>query len=237
MKEIFTLYYMMSFRHCLQITLIILFAFSSKSSNAYVRQDGSFCSHSGKISATGSLPVVLTPLKGYYSHGVSYLFWSSLQESNSSHFEIQRSNDGLSFYNVGKVQAKSSSDTEVDYKFADIHTGAGANYYRLKLLDKDGRFQYSNIFMVNVAIMGIDVTAIYPGPFVDKINVTISSESGILADIMLFDCTGKVLSSQQAILNKGTTELTIKNLNKLAKGFYIIKVRAGETVITKKIMK
>lgn len=228
---------MMSFRHCLQITLIILFAFSSKSSNAYVRQDGYFCSHSGVISATVSLPVVLTPLKGYYSHGVSYLFWSSLQESNSSHFEIQRSNDGLSFYNVGKVQAKSSSDTEVDYKFADIHTGAGANYYRLKLLDKDGRFQYSNIFMVNVAIMGIDVTAIYPGPFVDKINVTISSESGILADIMLFDCTGKVLSSQQAILNKGTTELTIKNLNKLAKGFYIIKVRAGETVITKKIMK
>lgn len=237
MKKIFTLYYLVSFRHCLLITLIVLLAFSSRSSNAYVRIDRSFCSNSGKISATGLLPVVLTPLKGYYSHGVSYLFWSSLQESNSSHFEVQRSNDGVSFYNVGKVQAKSSSDTEVDYKFADIHTDAGVNYYRLKLLDKDGRFQYSNIFMVNVTITGINVTAVYPEPFADRISVSISSELQIRASVKLFDYTGKVLSSQQVMLNKGVTKFTIENLDKLTGGFYLIQVQAGETVVTKKIVK
>ncbi len=219
---------------------VIFLLLISKTSGAYEKQfftAGPALTNFDKIQVNWTLPVVLTPLKGYYSKGVSHLYWSSLQESNSSHFEIERSSDGINFYQIGKVVAQSSSDKVVDYSFDDLKSNAGLNYYRFKLLDKDRQFQYSNVTVVNVNIKGVDVTGIYPGPFIDKINVTISSEAQIQSKIDLFDNTGKLLISQQAVLNKGVTNLTVDNLNNLGKGLYIIKVQAGDAIVVKKIMK
>ena len=160
-----------------------------------------------------------------------------MQESNSSHFEIQRSSDGINFEMVGKVIAKSSSDKEVNYGFDDIRANAGLNYYRLKLLDKDGKFQYSNIELLTVNIEGINITAIYPAPFTDKINVVVSSEIRAQSNIDLFDNTGKLLISQRFGLNKGVNNLSIDNLNRLATGMYIIKVQTGDVIVTKRVIK
>jgi hypothetical protein len=218
------------------ISLLII----SKTSAAYKKKDlgaGHTVINLDKIQVQGYLPVVLTPLKGYYSKGVSHLNWSSLQESNSSHFEIERSNDGVNFYQVGKVIAKGSSDKVLDYSFDDLRSNAGFNYYRLKLLDKDGKFQYSNIEVLNVNIIGTYVTGIYPAPFIDKVNVIISSEISARAKIDLFDNTGKLLISQQVVLNKAVTNLLVDKLDKLPKGFYFIKVQAGETIIVNKLVK
>ena len=239
MKSISTPQVDISIRQTLIVLTVIFLCSISKSSNAYAEQDFSIkysLVNSGKMTM-GTLPVVLTPLKGYYSKGVSHLYWKSLQESNSSHFEIERSNDGTNFVMVGKVTARSISDKEVNYSFDDIRSNVGLNYYRLKLLDKDGKFQYSNIELLNVNIEGINVTAIYPGPFTDKVNVVISSEVKTQSNINLFDNTGKLLVSQQTVLNKGVTSLAVDNLGHLSKGLYIIKVQAGETIIVKKLIK
>ncbi len=186
---------------------------------------------------TGTLPIVLTPLKGFYSNGISHLTWSSLQESNCKYFEIQRSTDGINYSPIGKVIAKGNSDNVVKYSFNDIKANAGINYYRLKLFDNDERFQNSNILALNVSIQGINITGIYPAPFTDKVNITFSSEIKNQATIQLFDNTGKLLITQQNNINKGVTNLSLENLDKLAKGFYIIKIQAGESVIVKKIVK
>jgi len=183
------------------------------------------------------LPVVWTPLKGYCSQGISYLSWSSLQESNSSHYEIQRSEDGLNFYNTGKVMAQTTSDKVVEYGFNDAKASEGINYYRIKYYDNDEHFQYSNTIALNVRIKGISITTIYPGPFVDRVNVTIASEGRVNSSITLFDNTGKMLVSQQSVLNKGVTTVTVDKLENLAKGIYIMKVQAGETVLTQKLIK
>ncbi len=226
---------------CLIVFLVIFFIGISKTSGAYEKQNlsiGGVCYSADEISLmAGTLPVVLTPLKGYYSKGVSHLYWKSLQESNSSHFEIQRSSDGNNFEMVGKVIAKSSSDKEVNYSFDDIRANAGLNYYRLKLLDKDGKFQYSNIELLTVNIEGINITAIYPAPFTDKINVVVSSEIRAQSNIDLFDNTGKLLISQRFGLNKGVNNLSIDNLNRLATGMYIIKVQTGDVIVTKRVIK
>lgn len=239
MKSISTPQVDISIRQILIVLTVIFLCSISKSSNAYAEQNFSIkhsCFNSGKM-ANGTLPVVLTPLKGYYSKGVSHLYWKSLQESNSSHFEIERSNDGTNFVMVGRINAKSISDKEVDYSFDDIRSNAGLNYYRLKLLDKDGKFQYSNIELLNVNIEGINITAIYPAPFIDKVNVVISSEVKTQSSISLFDNTGKLLINLPSVLNKGVTNLVIDNLINLAKGLYIIKVQVGENIVIKKLIK
>jgi hypothetical protein len=241
MKKTSTPQTSISIKVCLIVFLVTFFICISKTSVANEKQifgaGGGRYNPYGISIITGALPVVLTPLQGYYSKGVSHLYWKSLQESNSSHFEIQRSNDGINFVMVGKVIAKSSSDKEVNYSFDDIRANAGLNYYRLKLLDKDGKFQYSNIELLSVNIEGINITAIYPGPFIDKVNVVISSDTRASSKVDLFDNTGKLLISQQSVLNKGITNLTIDNLDRLSAGMYIIKVQAGDMIVTKRIIK
>lgn len=186
---------------------------------------------------SGILPIVLTPLKAAYSDGVTHLSWSSLQELNSSYFEVQRSSDGTNFSSIGKINAKGNSETEVNYRFDDIKANSGTNYYRLKLVDKDGYYQNSNIVALTVNIKGMNVTGVYPAPFSDKVNITVSSELKDQAVISLFDNTGKLLVTQQNILNKGINNLTVENLGNLAKGFYIMKIQAGEKILIKKLVK
>ncbi|HAO47464.1 MAG TPA: T9SS type A sorting domain-containing protein [Ferruginibacter sp.] len=182
-------------------------------------------------------PIVWTPLKGYYFQGVAYLSWSSLQESNSSHFEIQLSTDGVNFSATGRVPAQSVSDRVMLYSFNDLKAAEGTNYYRVQYFDNDGHYQYSNTIVLNVLIKGINITSIYPGPFTDKVNVTVASETKAISRIMLYDNTGRMVASKETKLNKGITTLTVDRLEGLAKGIYIIKVQAGETSITQKLIK
>ena len=185
----------------------------------------------------GLLPIVMTPLKANYSNAVAHLLWSSLQESNCNYFEIQKSADGINFSYLGKVTAKGNSDTEVDYKFDDIKASAGQNYYRLKLYDKDGHYQISNIAALNVSISGLNVTGVYPSPFTDKVNITLASEVKGSTNISLFDNTGRLLVTQQNSLNKGINNISIENLGKLTKGFYNVKIQAGDAIVIKKLVK
>ena len=190
-----------------------------------------------QVKSVQYLPVVLTPLFGNYSNGFSQLQWSSLQESNSSHYEIQRSTDGTNFVKVGAVKAKGSSDLEVVYSYKDVSAAPGINYYRLKLIDNDGVFQYSNIEAINATVRGIKITGNYPGPFTEEINVNILSASVGPAVICLLDGNGKVLMSRQIKLVKGTNKTSFYNLGYLNSGIYYIKIQAGTTSVTENIIK
>ena len=187
--------------------------------------------------ASGLLPIIMTPLKGTYSNGVSRLTWSTLQESNTSHFDIERSNDGVNYTAIGKVYAKGFSDRSTEYSFNDVKVNAGTNYYRLRAVDKDADFKNSNIVALDVKIKGTNVTGIYPNPFVDKVNIAISSEASGQAVIRLFDNTGKVIASQQNAISKGANNVTINNLAGLARGIYMVKVEIGDVIVTQKLIK
>lgn len=187
--------------------------------------------------AAGLLPIIMTPLKGVYSNGVSHLTWSTLQESNSNYFDIERSNDGVNYVSIGRVAAKGSSDRQTDYSFNDVKVNGGTNYYRLRAVSKDADFKNSNIIALEVKIKGTNITGIYPNPFMDRLSVAVSSEVSGQAVIRLFDNTGKLIATQQSTINKGANTVMVDNLANLAKGFYMIKVQVGDAVITQKLIK
>lgn len=91
----------------------------------------------------------------------SYLFWTSESEENSSHYEIQRSNDLVEFIPIGKL---SSFNKPNSYKFIDDRPTLGLNYYRLKMVDLDGTFKFSNVEVVSFKNVERKVVA-YPNPF------------------------------------------------------------------------
>jgi Secretion system C-terminal sorting domain len=183
------------------------------------------------------LPVRLTSLTGSYADGVAHLNWATEQEINAGYFEIEQSRDGVNFAPLGKVAAAGFTSSRTAYQFNDVKAAAGINYYRLKMVDKDGRFEYSNIAVINVTIKGIIITGVYPNPFANWLNISIASETKGTATVRLFDNAGRTLVNQSATVNKGITLVNVKDLQKLAKGFYILEVRTGETVVTQKLIK
>jgi hypothetical protein len=185
----------------------------------------------------GLLPVSLLPLQNSYADGVVHLSWATEQEINSNYFEVEHSTDGVNFNSISKVYASGYSSKLTAYKFDDVKAAAGVNYYRLRMVDKDGTFTYSNITSVKVTVKGFFVTGVYPSPFTDKLSVSISSENAGQAVIRLSDLTGRKITAQSAPINKGVTTIALNNLGTLSGGMYLVEVSYSGNTYTQKIMK
>ncbi|MFN8251728.1 MAG: T9SS type A sorting domain-containing protein [Ferruginibacter sp.] len=187
--------------------------------------------------AAAILPVTLLPLQAAYNEGVSHLSWATTQEINSNYFEIEHSSNGTDFTAIGRVYGSGYSSRTINYQFDDVKAGAGVNYYRLRMVDKDGSFAYSNITVVNVTVKGFFVTGVYPSPFNDRVNISISSENTGKAFIRLSDLSGRQVTVQTVTINKGVTAIGLDNLGNLGKGMYLVEVKFNGNSYTQKIMK
>ncbi|MFT3885791.1 MAG: hypothetical protein QM724_10270 [Flavobacteriales bacterium] len=115
------------------------------------------------------LPVELLFLQAEpRTHAVD-LSWATTSERNSSHFVVERSRDARDFAPIGEVNAAGDSQQRIDYFFADAAPAKGINYYRLKQVDRDGSFHYSNVIS---AFFG-DAPAqplLIPNPATDEVD-------------------------------------------------------------------
>jgi hypothetical protein len=101
------------------------------------------------LTADISLPVKYSQFYGTSKDGNNLLTWATSSEVNNSHFEIERSADGETFEPIGRVDAKGGSRSDVNYEFVDHSPFMKANYYRLKQVDLDGQFSFSDIVFIH----------------------------------------------------------------------------------------
>ncbi|MFN0016354.1 MAG: choice-of-anchor Q domain-containing protein [Saprospiraceae bacterium] len=94
------------------------------------------------------LPIVLLAFYGKSELALHQLYWTTASERNNSHFEIQRSGDALGFEIIGTVQGAGNSDAPVQYRFTDEKVLNAANYYRLKQVDVDGQWTFSEVLLL-----------------------------------------------------------------------------------------
>ncbi len=179
---------------------------------------------------TGVLPVQLVSFKGALLGKEVLLTWEVKIENNLERYEIERSDNNRFFSMVGKVNATGSSH----YQFADnISALTGRRlYYRLKKLDKDGNFTYSDVFTVHVPLsLAFNV---YPNPVSNGvIHVQFASPVSSKSVLQLADVTGKVI--QQISVSEGATNFTFA-VKSLAKGSYLIQlIQPGSNTVTQKI--
>lgn len=149
------------------------------------------------------------------------LQWKTENEQNTAHFEIERSVDGNNFIQLSKVASQNIPGTHA-YSTTDHSPAQGINYYRIKQVDQDGRYSYSDIRSVNAEIAG--KLAISPNPANNFIILTGVDKA---ERVSLYNITGQLL--REWIHVSGNQQLNISNLQK---GMYIIKVlhHNGETV-------
>ena len=115
------------------------------------------------IAANIALPVTLSGFKGEYRNGVTQLSWATASEQVSDRFEIERSIDARTFAIIGSVKAQGNITTGATYNFTDREPLTGKSYYRLKLVDRDGTYTYSEIITVTTLDAG-QVLSVSPNP-------------------------------------------------------------------------
>lgn len=154
--------------------------------------------------------------------------WQTLQEFNTSYFIIERSDNGADFSSVGKVIAKGNNMVHQEYSFFDHQpfTGGKARlYYRLKMVDVDGKYEYSPVRQVNNQ-RSIDIS-IYPNPVKDALQIRIESIHAKKLQLHVLTADGRVVIAQSVSVTTGTTYASV-NTGTLTKGVYLLRIISPE---------
>lgn len=159
------------------------------------------------------------------------LNWLTLQESNTSQFAVQHSTDGRSFKTVGFVQAKGNSDAVNKYNFAhQTPNKSGNNFYRLQLVDLDGKISHSPVRVVRYSPIGqLKAVVVTPNPVRATLNLAVQEE----VEIKLTDLNGRILKT--SVLGAGNHSIDVSTLTQ---GIYILNAyKDGSLVETQRIVK
>ena len=178
-------------------------------------------------SINNPLPVVLVDFNAELNSNKSVdVSWTTQQEVNSSHFEIERSADGIKWETIGTVEARGNSALPSDYTFNDASPLQGVNYYRLKMVNINNAYGFTTVKIVHT--LQVKSINIFPNPARDFVNISVGHATSDL-NIRLLSQNGQVL--QSAKINAGSsTTLTIQ-VNNYPQGTYIIQISSADGTI------
>ncbi len=165
------------------------------------------------------LPVTITNLKAFQKDSVIQVVWDTKNELNLKQYEIEKSTDGLNFSKAVVLMATGLSS----YQWLDNSPRNGINYYRLKIIDKDGSFKYSAT--VNVKIGGIkNIFKVAGNPVNGKIiKLQLENVDKGNYTLKVYNNIGQTVISKTLIHNGGSTTETI-SLGNISKGSYQLSI-------------
>ncbi|MCC7533179.1 MAG: T9SS type A sorting domain-containing protein, partial [Bacteroidia bacterium] len=197
----------------------------------------------GQVGIAGTsvnpLPVKTVDLVAVNVNNDVVVKWATLAEFNSKGFEVERSVDGKNFEFVTFVEGKGNSNSRVNYsildaKAFDIHN-AQVLYYRLKQVDLNGKFEYTNTVQVKKSEVPVQsAISVYPNPSNGIVNMSIESAITGVATVIITDMNGKEIAVGNVNVNKGSNGYQLSELKSVANGIYFVKVQLnGESKVTR----
>ncbi|MCI5055949.1 MAG: T9SS type A sorting domain-containing protein [Flavobacteriales bacterium] len=173
------------------------------------------------------LPVELFEFLVEKENNTHKLYWATASEINNDYFLVERAGTDLDFHQIGQTTGAGNSNELLDYSFTDEYPLEGINYYRLKQVDFDGRFDYSEIISIenHVAHLFEAHLKLFPNPStVGQVNLTAQlteTEEEVL--IVVQDVLGKELYSKVLMSNdNGSLNFALDPNGKLGPGIYVI---------------
>ncbi|MEO9967060.1 MAG: T9SS type A sorting domain-containing protein [Reichenbachiella sp.] len=143
---------------------------------------------------TTPLPLDFLSFEGQYEDEVVVLNWVTANEVNVSHYEIENSLDGSSFSSIGTLDAVNDKSLVNDYYFTHSSPSAAVNYYRIKEIDFDGEYMYSEILRIDAPYYQLEFNY-HPNPIEDVLKVR-ANENLNSAKIMVVSTTGQIVYQQ-----------------------------------------
>ena len=185
----------------------------------------------GAVSAL--LPVELLDFKAQLTNNrQTLLSWSTASEINNEGFEIEQSTDGTHWRDIGFVDGNGTTQELTKYSFVDAIPANGINYYRLKQMDFDGKFDYSDVQSIRLENEQNPPIQVFPNPVKDS-NLTIKLDQFDNQEItiQIYDLTGKTWLQRTSY-----DALTELNVQHLAAGVYFLQVNTNGQTARQKIV-
>lgn len=185
------------------------------------------------------MPVKLLSFNGKKVNETVELLWRTVSEVNNKGFEIERSIDGKNFSKVGFVKGKGTVNVQTEYAFADYNAPLNQMiFYRLKQLDHDNAFEYSNTIIIDCGYsVSLSQYTVYPNPFTDEVFVNITSASPGAATIGVNDMSGRLMLNAHARIDVGVNLVAIEEAGTLPKGIYVLTVTINGERHTSKLVR
>lgn len=189
-----------------------------------------------------SIPVELTSFTASIIDGNVLLNWVTATELNNSGFEIERLKDSKiqklnEWEKVGFVNGNGTTTEIHNYSFVDENPAEGKYFYRLKQIDFDGSFEYSNIIEVfNKMILDFTLEQNFPNPFNPTTKLSWQSPISSQQTLIIYDVLGnEVTTLVDEFRQAGKYEFNF-DASGLSSGIYFYKLRAGKFIETKKMI-
>lgn len=168
------------------------------------------------------------------------LRWTTVSETKNDHFEIERSVDGLNFSKMGIVAGNGSTSLTKNYIYPDalVNVTSKILYYRLRIVDIDGKASYSQVVALrldgSITMSGLTV---YPNPFTNNIKLQVHSAKEENSTIRFINMNGQEILKRNVTIQPGDNIVIVKDLETIVAGLYVMEFRTGDGVITQKIIK
>jgi hypothetical protein len=181
------------------------------------------------------IPVELTSFTASVVGNSVQLQWATATETNNQGFEIQRGTNNRDLVTVGFVKGNGTTTEQHSYSYVDNNELMGPVYYRLKQIDFNGKYDYSNVVEVTKAV-SYALSQNYPNPFNPTTAITYSVPQSSFVTLKVYN----VLGSEVADLVNGVVEAGVHKVNfngyDLTSGVYFYTIKAGNFSETKKLM-
>jgi len=185
------------------------------------------------VCASPPLPVTLISFTAQSSEGKAEINWQTATESNSSHFNVERSLNGRDFQAIGTVKSAGYSNNDKKYNFIDSELAKlpATVYYRLHSEDLDGSSSYSRIITVKHESL-MSGSKLYPNPLTSnrivQIDVPLSSDQ-----VLVYNQLGRIIKADVSNPAPNKTEL---NLGAVPAGTYLIKMTGKTGAQTQRVI-
>jgi len=192
-------------------------------SNNFINLTPAFC---GAI-----LPIELTDFSAVSKDKMTELTWETATETNNQYFTIEHSVDGRNFAQIGMIEGAGNAVTNQYYDFSHETPAKGDNYYRLKQVDFDGAFSYSNVEVVRFDFNGLTVR---PTLANDNITVILDEVNNTNTTVAIYDLMGRMIISD--VIGRDVIQHDIA-IAQLQSGSYIVVLQSGNELHTQRFVK
>lgn len=189
-------------------------------------------------SATGGganpLPVELLSFTGDRSEAGNHLKWITAKEINSSHYEIERSSDGYTFFSIGSEPGAGNSSTSITYQWVDQDPPSGIQYYRLRQVDINGKFSYSNV--VAVSDQPMPHLSVNPTLSSGELQIKLFGEKDEVFRIILRDILGREFYLDDVFLERSEAIRFFSLRGRVTSGMYVVIAQGRDQVLEQRIV-
>ena len=185
-----------------------------------MKNNVSGCVDTVLLEVVTTLPVVWSKnLTTRKEKNIISLSWSVAQQINNEKFIIEHSLNGSNFKPIGEIKGEGNTSHEINYDYIHQSPYIGVNYYRIKQVDYDGKYEYSNIASIEHQPTEKKLISVYPNPVVDKLTI----QSTHFIKLKIYNHFGSLI--KQIELTEGNNEI---DMSKLKEGIYIFRTEKGE---------